>query len=259
MLYFLSGLVIIFLVFYDVYHSIVLPRPSSRNFRIAPILIGRIAWLPYRRMALKIRNLETREDVLGNFAVIMFLLLMLTWLTLLIIGYGMIFWSLRDDMRPAIYTFQEAMYFAGTSILTIGFGDVVALTARARVTALAAGASGLALLGMGFSAVFNLQNFLYGREVPLAMIHSRMQGNVSGLELLLEHARNRTLDYLRADIRDWEKWLAYVMETHRDFPLMCYFRSTGRGDSWITCLGSMLDACNLMTTTVVAHDFGECI
>jgi hypothetical protein len=259
LIFFISGLIIICLVFYDVYHGVVSPRPAARAMRIAPLLIGRVAWLPYRNMALKIKNLETREDILGNFAAIMFLCLMLTWLSLLILGYGMIFWSLRENIHPTFQYFSEAMYFAGTCILTIGFGDVVAVSSAARITALFAGASGLALLGLGFSAVFNLQNFLYAREVPLAVMHSRVQGNVSGLELLIEHSRYKTIDYLRSDIRDWEKWLGYVMETHRDFPLMAYFRSTGRGESWITCLGSMLDMCNVLTTTVSEHDFGECV
>jgi len=257
--YLVLGVIIIGLVFFDVFHSVVLPRPSTRHMRISPLLIGHIAWRPYRRLAGKIQDDRTREDVLGCFGPLMFLMLTFVWLSLLATGYAVIFWGIRQQVQPALSTFSEAFYFAGTSILTIGFGDVVPLTAQARATALAAGASGLALLGLCFSFIFNLQGFLYEREVPLAVLGSRLEGKFSGLNLLLQHAKFGTVEHIRSDVRDWERWLGAVSESHRDFPLLCYFRSTGRGENWITCLGSMLDMCNILNTCVENYENGECL
>jgi Ion channel len=252
------GIVLICFVFYDVYHGVVLPRQSSRTFRLAPLLIGRMVWLPYRNMALKIENEQTREDILGNFGALAFLILVVVWLGMLITGYASIFWGLREDLHPAIASFSEAYYFAGTAVLTIGFGDVVPTSGLTRATALLAGLSGLSMLGLCLSFVFNLQNFLYQREVPLSVLFSRLEGKFSGLNLLLQHAKCGTVDFVRSDIRDWEKWLGTVLESHRDFPILCYFRSTGHGESWITCLGSMLDMCNILLTCVEGYEIGEC-
>jgi len=247
------------LVVYDVYHGIVLPRQAVRRFRIAPILVGRLAWLPYRNLGLKIKDPQRRDDFLGHFGVLVFFLLVATWLLLLVIGYACIFWGLREQLNPALTDFTQAIYFAGTSILTIGFGDVVPVTTGARLTALAAGASGLTLFGLCLSCIFNLQNLLYQREVPLAILFSRLEGKFSGLNLLLQHSNFGTVEFLRSDIRDWEKWLGMVMESHRDFPLLAFFRSTGKGESWVTCLGSMLDMCNILTSCVTTYDYGECL
>jgi voltage-gated potassium channel len=252
------GIILIAFVFYDVFHGIVLPRPSGRVLRIGPLFVGQLAWGPYRNLTAKIKDHQMREDILGNFGALAFLALAFLWLTLLITGYASIFWGLRDHLHPSPTNFSEAFYFAGTSVLTIGFGDVVPITASARVVALLAGVSGLGLLGLCFSFIFNLQNFLYQREVPLSILFSRLEGNVSGLNLLLQHSRCGTVEFLRSDIRDWEKWLGTVLESHRDFPLLCYFRSTGRGESWVTCLGSMLDMCNILVTCLEDYDFGEC-
>jgi Ion channel len=257
LIFVILGLIIIWLVFYDVFNGVVLPRESSRAFRLGPFFVGRVAWIPYRNLARRIKNDHTREDILGNFGALAFLLLDFGWLTLLVTGYACVFWGIRDQLKPELGQFSEAFYFAGTSILTIGFGDVLPLTPVARAVALFAGVSGLALLGLCFSSLFNLQNFLYQREVPIAVLGSRLKGNFSGLYLLLQHSQCGTVGNLRSDIRDWEKWLGNVLESHRGFPLLSYFRSTGRSESWITCLGSMLDMCNILTTVVEGHDYGE--
>ena len=123
----------------------------------------------------------------------MFLTLIILWLLLLILGYGCIFWSIKDQLHPHFSSFSEALYFAGTSLLTIGYGDFTAVTGGARFLSLAAGTSGLALLGLCFSAVFNLQNLLYQREVPVAVLGSRLQGKFSGLFMVLEHSRSNTV------------------------------------------------------------------
>ena len=255
----LLGLLLIVLVFYDVYHGIVLPRQAARRFRIAPVLVGRLAWIPYRDIGLKIKDPQMRDEYMGHFGVLVFFFLVVIWLLLLITGFACIFWGLREQLNPVLTDFSQAFYFAGTSILTIGFGDVVPLTPLARMTALAAGASGLTLFGLCLSCIFNLQTLLYQREVPLAILFSRLDGKFSGLNLLLQHSRFGTVEYLRPDIRDWEKWLATVNESHRDFPLLAFFRSTGKGESWVTCLGSMLDMCNILTSCLSDYDYGECL
>lgn len=255
----LLGLLLIVLVFYDVYHGIVLPRQAVRRFRIAPVLVGRLAWIPYRNFGLKIKDPCMRDEYMGHYGVLVFFLLVATWLLLLITGFACVFWALRDQLNPVLTDFTQAFYFAGTSILTIGFGDVLPLTPAARMAALAAGTAGLTLFGLCLSCVFNLQTLLFQREVLLAVLFSRLEGKFSGLNLLLQHSKFGTVEYLRSDIRDWEKWLATVNESHRDFPLLAFFRSTGKGESWVTCLGSMLDMCNILNSCATEYDYGECL
>src|SRR6266545_2020043 len=50
--------------------------------------------------------------------------------------------------------------------------------------------------------------------------------------------------------RDWERWAADVLETHLSYPLLAFFRSPHDNTSWVTALGSVLDAATLMLTAV---------
>jgi hypothetical protein len=49
---------------------------------------------------------------------------------------------------------------------------------------------------------------------------------------------------------EWERWAADVLETHMSYPLLTLFRSPHDNTSWVTALGSVLDAATLLLTTV---------
>jgi hypothetical protein len=49
---------------------------------------------------------------------------------------------------------------------------------------------------------------------------------------------------------EWERWTADVLETHMSYPLLGLFRSPHDDTSWITALGSVLDAATLILTAV---------
>ena len=49
---------------------------------------------------------------------------------------------------------------------------------------------------------------------------------------------------------EWERSVADVLETHMSYPLLALFRSPHDNTSWVTSLGSVLDAATLILTTV---------
>ena len=59
--------------------------------------------------------------------------LLAAWLVALIVGYGLILYALRDELRPVPPDLGSTLYFAATSVLTLGFGDIVAVGAPARI------------------------------------------------------------------------------------------------------------------------------
>ena len=71
--------------------------------------------------------------MLGLFAPAATVGLLLAWLVTLIFGYGLVFYALRDQLRPVPTDLGDALYFAATSLLTLGFGDFVADGAAARI------------------------------------------------------------------------------------------------------------------------------
>jgi len=74
------------------------------------------------------------------------------WLLLLWLGYALVFTPFVDQfarspmLRVGEPGFLEAVYFSGTAITTVGFGDVVPVTSALRVVSVVAGATGLAAI-----------------------------------------------------------------------------------------------------------------
>ena len=57
--------------------------------------------------------------------------------------------------------------------------------------------------------------------------------------------------------RDWERWAAEVLDTHVAYPLLGFFRSSHDNLSWISALGTVLDAASLVLTTIDGVPRGE--
>src|SRR5277367_6015465 len=187
------GVFIVAIVLYDVFHTCVVPRISPINFRIAPFMARRVLWpfflwmsnLPFLR--------KWRDDILGIYAPVAFVSLLLTWLFILIFGFGLILWGMRADLRPAIASFPDAFYFAGSSVLTIGFGDIVALGPRTRMLVLLAAASGVAFMALQVSYLFTLQSLVQQREQVVNTVISRTGTPASGIVLLLRYKEHGIL------------------------------------------------------------------
>jgi hypothetical protein len=253
----LVGIFLVVLVLYDVFHTIVVPRTSPINFRIAPFLARRMLWPAF----LKVGNLpalrEWRDDVLGIYAPVAFAVLLLVWLFIMILGYGLILYGARSDLRPVIVDFADAFYFAGSSVLTIGFGDIVAFGPRTRLLVLLAAVSGVAFMALQVSYLFTLQSLVQQREQVVNTVISRTGTPASGLVILLRYKELGIMSSLGNSFIAWEGWIANILESHRAYPILLYFRSTNKTESWISTLGAMLDASTIILTSVKDVTVGE--
>src|SRR5207245_821182 len=131
----------------DVFQSIVTPRPVAGRLRVSRYAT-RVLWSGCRWLALRQRDTRVRESLLGSFGPAIVLVYLFLWLLLLVVGYGLLINSLADQVRPHPADLGTSLYFAGTSLFTIGFGDYVGTTPAARALSLVAGATGLGVLAL---------------------------------------------------------------------------------------------------------------
>lgn len=183
--------------------------------------------------------------------------MLVTWGATLILGFGLTSHALADEFEPPIGDYQTAFYIAGTSLLTIGFGDIVATAPLARFLMLVAGASGLTLVALVISLAFNLYSSFARREVLVLVLDARAGAPPSGVTLLETYGREQILDQLAALFAQFELWTAEMLDSHLAYPILPYFRSSHDGQSWVSALGAVLDAATLLTTTVVDGPAGE--
>jgi len=182
--------------------------------------------------------------------------LLFFWIVFLILGYGLILFGLRTEMANEP-DFGTALYQAGISVLTIGYGDVVAHGIFSRIAEIAAGGTGVGVLALGVTYLFSLYGALQRREELVTTLDARAGAPPSGIAMLETYARLGLWDDLRRTFADWEEWSARVLDTHVAYPILVYFRSSHDGESWIGAIGAVLDAAVLMATAVDAGPDGQ--
>lgn len=245
----LIGLLGLGLVLWDIFQTIVVPRPTPSRLRLARHVVPP-AWRAWRAIATRTRSGLARDELLGLFAPAAAILLLVVWLAALVIGYGLILFALRGEIRPSPADIGTAIYFAGTSVLTIGYGDIIAGGVVSRLAVLTAGASGLGVVALVITFLFSLYGSYQRREILVVTLSARAKAPPSAITLLETQARLELVDELPALFAEWERWMAEVLDTHVAYPLLGYFRSSHDETSWISALGAVLDAAALVLTTI---------
>jgi ion channel len=254
----LAGLALIVLVLNDIFQSVVVPRAVGRRWRIS-FFVWRVSWHAWPALAWKLYGADDdkREDFLAVFAPFMLVFLLFVWTAGLILGYGLIFWGLRAGIAPSIRSFGEALYFSGTSTLTIGFGDVVGRSGGSRFFSVLAAVSGFSTFSIVTAYLFLLFASFQTRETFVVTLGGRAGTPPSGINLLSIAGYSDTRDDLSRLMIAAQTWAAQLMDSHLAYPVLAFFRSSHDYESWVGALGTMLDAATLLMTTVDGPHHGQ--
>jgi hypothetical protein len=252
---FAAGLLLLVLVFWDVFETVVVPRPTPGWFRIGRYIV-RSSWRALR--ALRDGRPERSYDrVFGLFAPAMTIILLAAWILGLIVGYGLILFALRDELQPVPPDLGSALYFAASSVLTLGYGDIVAVGMPARIAVVTAAVGGLGTVALVVTFLFSLYGSYQRREIQVVALQAAAGGPPSAVTLLETYAQLELVDRLPDLFRDWQRWAVEVLDSHVAYPLLNFFRSSHDNLSWISALGTVLDAASLVLTTVCDVPRGE--
>jgi hypothetical protein len=252
---FVLGLLLLALAFWDLFETVVVPRPTPGWFRIGRYLV-RGSWRGIRAIR-DGRPDRSYDTLLGLFAPAATVALLAAWLASLILGYGLILYGLRDQLQPVPPDLGTAVYFAATSLLTIGFGDIVAVGEPARIAVITAAVGGLGAVALVVTFLFSLYGSYQRREIQVVALQAAAGAPPSAVALLETYAQLRLTGRLPDLFAGWERWAVEVLDTHVAYPLLGFFRSSHDNLSWISALGTMLDAASLVLTTVCEVPRGE--
>jgi len=251
---FAIGVFLLALTFWDLFQTIVVPRPTPGWFRISRYLV-RGSWRVLRSFLG--RPGSAHDTIFGLFAPAMTVALLATWLIGLIVGYGLILYAARDELQPVPTNLGATLYFAATSVLTLGFGDIVAEGGVARLVVSVAAIGGLGVVALVVTFLFSLYGSYQRREMRVVMLQASAGAPPSAVALLESYAHLDIVERLPDLFRDWQQWAAEVLDSHVAYPLLGYFRSSHDNLSWISALGTMLDASSLVLTTIEGLPRGD--
>jgi len=242
----IGGVLLIVLVLWETFETIVLPRRVTRHFRLTR-LFYRSTWRPWAALAALRQTKKKRDSMLSYYGPLSLLLLLAFWAFTLVLGFGLLHYGLHDKLSGALAAsdFGNALYLSGTTLFTLGLGDILPASALGRfITVLEAG------IGFGFLAlVIGYLPVLYQsfsrREVTISLLDARAGSPPTATELLRRQAGVHGMEALTELLADWEKWSADLMESHLSYPALAYFRSQHDNQSWIASLTAILDVCTL--------------
>ena len=243
------GIVLVAWTLLDVFRTLVMPRAARGRVRLGRILF-RTMWRPWRWIGVRRKTVQARERVLATAAPFFFFVLLVGWVSLALLGYALILWSpaFVDGIGPGGDSFGNALYVSGTSLFTLGSDGGV--TGWTRAIVVAEGATGLGLFAVVIAYLPVLYQAFNRREVGVLLLDARAGSPPSGPELLHRMGSAGVASSLHGLFAEWERWVADVLESHMSYPLLTLFRSPHDNTSWVTSLGSVLDAATLLLTAV---------
>jgi hypothetical protein len=247
----IAGFLLIFIVLFDAFETIVLPRRVTRRFRITA-LFYRMSWRPWRWLAQRIQKLRRREAFLSYYGPLSLIVLLGFWAMAMVFGFGLMEWSIGSRIQTLYgnITVWDDIYMSGTTFFTLGLGDVLPRSGVARLIVFCEGALGLGFLGIVIGYLPVIYSSFSQREVAISLLDARAGSPPTAAELLIRYAKEKDLAGLRDLLRDWEHWAAELLESHLSYPVLAFFRSQHDNESWLAALTMILDASSLIITGV---------
>lgn len=251
----IAGCAILLVMLHEVFQAVVLPRPSVYRVPLASQLLTRRLWRAWRWLGSR-RHQDKRENFLGIFGPAALLVLLAFWSLSLVLGYGLVFDGLRDQLKPSPPGFGTSLYFSGATLLPLSYGTTVPDGAAARLAVLAESATGVILVALVITLLFSLYQSFHAREEAVVTLDALAGAPPSGLQILETAAADPMPQRLEETFNEWRRWSAAVLESHLAYPILFYFRSSHDNEAWLNSFGAVMDAATLVLSSVEHDSFG---
>jgi hypothetical protein len=241
----------------DAFQTIILPRRQTGRLRLTRFFFI-ATWTPWAAMAGRIGNKKMRDQVYSVFGPLSLLLLLMLWGLLLVVGFALLFYGFGSQFTDVmgvqsasgLSRFRRDLYVSGTTLFTLGLGDVLPHSVATRLLIIVEAGVGLGFIALviGYLPVF-YQTFSR-REVNIALLDARAGSPPAASELLRRHGFEGGHEALAMLLAEWERWSAEILESHISYPILCYYRSQHDNQSWLSALVAILDTCSLLISVV---------
>jgi hypothetical protein len=242
----IGSVALIFLILRDGFETMVLPRRVAHRFMLARTFYT-TTWAIWRALV-RLWPERRREPVLSLYGPLSLLAIFTTWVTGLVVGFGLLHWSLGTALQgpSGEATLATYLYLSGTTFFTLGYGDVTPLTTLGRLLAVLESGLGLGFLAVTVGYLPVCYQAFSRREVSISLLDARAGSPPSASQCLVRLARSGNLGAVAPLLSEWERWSAELLESHLSFPMLSYYRSQHDNQSWLGALTVMLDTCAIL-------------
>jgi len=236
----------------DAFQTIILPRRPTGRLRITRLFYI-LTWAPWAAVARRMGNSKVREQCYSIYGPGSLLLLLVVWAVLLVTGFALLFFALGTPFADALGgpgRLRTDLYVSGTTLFTLGLGDVLPRSLAARGLIVVESGTGLGFVALVIGYLPVLYGAFSRREVSVALLDGRAGSPPTSAELLRRHAFTGGQETLAVLLVEWERWAAELLESHVSYPILCYYRSQHDNQSWLSALTAVLDTCALLISVV---------
>jgi len=246
------GIALLLIVLWDSFETIVLPRRVRRRLRLTYLFYSS-TWRVWSAIARRLRLGSWRDGFLSYYGPLSLIMLLAVWATSLALGFAMLHWGLGStllDAQGQAISFGGALYMSGSTLFTLGMGDITPHSTLARILTVAEAGTGIAFLALVIGYLPVIYQAFSRREINISLLDARAGSPPSAGELLRRHAENDTAEAMVQFLRDWERWSSEVLESHLSYPVLSYYRSQHDRESWLAALTMLLDVSALVMVGV---------
>ena len=149
----LLGIALLTFVLLDAFQTIILPRRPVGRFRITKLFFL-ATWYPWTLLIRMIPVRRSREQLYSAYGPLALLVLFIVWAALLVLAYALIYMGLamrfNDPTHPAstLQLLLSCLYVSGTTIFTLGLGDVQPVGQIARTLIVLEAGTGLGFIAL---------------------------------------------------------------------------------------------------------------
>lgn len=214
----------------SVLRTLIVPRGLAS---FLPRVVATWAIRSFLFLSRRFDTYEARDKVLAFQAPTFLIALLLTWISLFIVGFAFMLWPLIGDLSTALLE-------SGSSVFTLGFAGTHETLPT--LVHFSAAATGLVIVALLVGYLPTLYSAFNRRELVVTMLQSRAGAPAWGPELLWRYQNVGLVDQLDDLYAEWERWAADVAETHTNYPVLIYFRSPHAYRSWLLGLLAVMDS-----------------
>lgn len=247
----LGGLLVA-LMLVEIFVSFLLPRRVRRDPRIVRSVFA-YGWRPWRWLARRLPG-QAADTMLGVYGPLGLIANLALWVFGLMLGYACLQWALGSHLGDShAVGFGDDLFFSAASLVSSGTDGLAAHDTGARLVQVIDAASGLGVLTTVIAYLPALFQAFSQREATVSQLDARAGSPPSAGRLVLRSTEHDGWPALSGYLREWETWVAELMETHLSYPVLGYFRSQHVNQSWLSALCAVLDSCALAIAAAPAR------
>ena len=247
-----AAIAAIIAILWEAFETVILPRTIQRKLRLTRFFYL-FTWTPWRTFSVRVSNPHFRESLLSFYGPLSLVLLFATWGVLLIFAFALLHWGLGSGLKDAsgaAVNFGTDLYMSGTTLFTLGLGDITPRTAPARTIAVVESGIGFGMIALVIGYLPALYQAFARREVNISLLAARAGSPPTADQFFRRLQGQSPVAYLSV----CEQWAAEILESHVSYPVLCYFRSHHRNQSWLASLVAILDICAEVQTSGAPED-----